>query len=235
MPRPRFSKLAPARQREIFECAGAEFAAHGYQHASLNRIIGTLGLNKGVFYYYFDGKADLFASVVKSVWDRFFPVAGFDVAALDERTFWPRLMSLLRASHARLREEPWLAGITRLLLLNPPQSAGVDAVIAELLARGQTWAKAVLQRGQEVGAVRTDLPVDLLLDVISTADQAADHWLLANWDRYAADEREQASFQIFDLWRRIAAPTPVYGLRDAAGTALAETGSAPAGSKECPP
>jgi AcrR family transcriptional regulator len=208
MPRPRFSRLDPVRQREILECAGVEFAAHGFQHASLNRIIGKAGLNKGVFYYYFDGKADLFASVVQMIWDRFFPTGGFDAATLDARTFWPRLAGLMFESHARFSEEPWLAGITRLVLLNPP--TGADAVIAELLARGQAWARGILARGQHLGVVRTDLPVEVLLNVISAADQAADHWLLANWDRFTPGEREHAGVQIFDLWRRIAAPAPLY-------------------------
>ena len=67
MPRPRFSKLPVLRQREILERAAQEFAACGYEHASLNHIIDALGLNKGVFYYNFDSKADLFAAVVQMV------------------------------------------------------------------------------------------------------------------------------------------------------------------------
>jgi AcrR family transcriptional regulator len=227
MPRPRFSRLDPVRQREILECAGAEFGAHGFQHASLNRIIGKAGLNKGVFYYYFDGKADLFASVVQMVWDRFLPTDGFDAATLDAGTFWPRLLDLMLAGHARFRDEPWLAGIIRLVLLNPPTDA--DAVIAELLARGQAWARGILERGQHLGVVRTDLPVEVLLNVISAADQAADHWLLASWDRFTPGERERASVQIFDLWRRIAAPAPLYESSGNGAGAAPATNESPAG------
>jgi AcrR family transcriptional regulator len=208
MPRPRFARLEPERQRQILERAAEEFAAHGYEHASLNHIIEALGLNKGAFYYHFDGKADLFAAVVQMAWDRFFPREGFDVEALGAATFWPSLESLLRDNHARLREEPWLAGITR-LLASPPQGAGVDEGVATLLARGHVWARSLLRRGQEVGAVRTDLPLDLLLDVITAADQAADRWLVAHWDQFTADEREQASLRIFELWRRVANPAPM--------------------------
>ena len=225
MPRPRFSKLDPERQREILECAGMEFGARGFEHASLNRIIGKAGLNKGIFYYYFDGKADLFATVVQMVWDRFFPAGGFDVTTLEAATFWPRLMDLFHESHARVAEEPWLAGITRLLLLDPPESTGADAVIERMLARGQAWSRAILERGQQVGVVRTDLPLGVLLDVIGAADQAADHWLLANWDRFTPSEREQAGIRIFDLWRRIAAPAPLHEV-SGAGSAQAANGPA---------
>jgi AcrR family transcriptional regulator len=206
MPRPRFARLAPDRQRQILERAAEEFGAHGYTHASLNRVIERLGLNKGAFYYCFDGKADLFGAVVQMVWDRFVP-NGFDIAALDAASFWPSIRRLLRENHARIREEPWLAGIAR-LLANPPQSAAADAAISDVLTRGRAWARSLVQRGQEVGAVRTDVELDLLLDALMAVDQAADRWLLAAWDRLTPTEREAASVLVFDLWRRIADPAP---------------------------
>jgi AcrR family transcriptional regulator len=205
MPRPRFSRLDPGRQREILEHAAREFAAHGYEHASLNQIIEALALNKGVFYYYFDGKADLFGAVLEMIWDSFFPSGAYDVETLDGSTFWPSLEKWLRDNHARFRREPWLAGLVR-MISDPPKEARADAAIAQLLARGHAWAETLVRRGQEVGAVRTDVPSQLLLDVLTGADQAADRWLLANWDRFSEDERERVSFLIFDLWRRIAVP-----------------------------
>jgi AcrR family transcriptional regulator len=208
MPRPRFARLDPARQLQILELAAGEFATHGYQHASLNHIIEALGLNKGVFYYYFDGKADLFASVMRMVFDTAMPADAMAVDRLDAGTFWPSLDRLLEENHRRLRERPWLAGILRMLHDARPE-AGVDAVIAEELSRAHAWVRALLRRGQEVGAVRTDLPVELLLDVLTRADQAADRWLLANWDRLAPEDRERAGRQTLDLWRRIAGPAPV--------------------------
>jgi AcrR family transcriptional regulator len=213
MPRPRFSKLPALRQREILERAAEEFAACGYEHASLNHIIHALGLNKGVFYYNFDSKADLFAAVVQMVWDTAFPAGEFDLATLDRTTFWPSLARLFGENHAQMRQRPWLAGIVR-LVLNPPPSARIDATIADLIARGHTWAKALLGRGQQVGAVRTDLPLDVLLDVITEADRAADRWLLANWDRFTPDERDRAGWVVFDLWRRIADPAQAAAAKD---------------------
>ena len=208
MPRPRFARLDPERRRQILEHAAEEFAAHGYQQASLNHIIEALGLNKGVFYYYVDGKTDLFAAVMRMVWDTAMPAEAIDVDHLSAETFWPSLQRLLRENHRRMRERPWLAGILRMLLDAPP-AAGVDAVIAEQLSQAHLWVTGLLRRGQDVGAVRTDMPADLLLDVITKADQAADRWLLANWDSLTAEEREEAGRQTLDLWRRIADPSPV--------------------------
>ncbi|HEY3383003.1 MAG TPA: TetR/AcrR family transcriptional regulator [Vicinamibacterales bacterium] len=206
MPRPRFSKLPSDRQLEILERAAEEFAAHGYSHASLNHIITALGLNKGVFYYYFDSKADLFAAVIEMIWETTVALGDVNVAALDEQTFWPAVRRLLQRSHAQFGEKPWLAGVAR-LLLQPERGTGIDPAIAEQIARGHTWARTLLARGQALGIVRTDLSLDLLLDVVTTADQAADRWLLANWEVLAQREREAASERTVDLWRRIVAPS----------------------------
>jgi AcrR family transcriptional regulator len=63
--RPRFAKLPPAQQQTILRAALEEFAAHGFHDASLNRVIEVAGISKGSMYYYFDGKEDLFAHIVR--------------------------------------------------------------------------------------------------------------------------------------------------------------------------
>ena len=62
MPRPRFEKLPVEKQEQILEAAAKEFTAHGYDGASLNRILEEAGISKGAAYYYFDDKADLYAT-----------------------------------------------------------------------------------------------------------------------------------------------------------------------------
>ena len=64
MPRPRFDKLPPERQATILDAATVEFATAGYENASLNRIIERAELSKGATYYYFDGKEDLYLTVL---------------------------------------------------------------------------------------------------------------------------------------------------------------------------
>ena len=56
MPRPRIARLAEDKRTRILEAAAKEFAAAGYENASLNRILEHAGLSKGAAYYYFDDK-----------------------------------------------------------------------------------------------------------------------------------------------------------------------------------
>ncbi len=65
MARSRFDKLEPKKQEAILTAAAAEFAERGFGAASLNRIIKRARTSKGSLYYYFNDKADLFATVVE--------------------------------------------------------------------------------------------------------------------------------------------------------------------------
>ncbi len=218
MPRPRFARLDVGKQRRILEAAASEFAAHGYQHASLNHVIDAVGLSKGLFYYYFDSKADLFSAVVELVWQTLFQQVTLDVASLDERTFWPRLRAIVTELQKSMRARPWLAGVTR-LFYHPLDSADIDGLVNTKIVEARTWLQTLLSRGQTLGLVRTDLPLDLLLDVLAAADQAADHWLLDRWEGLEVHQQEEMADRVFDLWRRIAEPrSAMAGARAAAPT-----------------
>lgn len=213
VPRPRFARLDPLLQRRILETAAAEFSEHGFRHASLNHVIEALGLSKGVFYYYFDSKADLFAAVVDLVWQLLAPSRRFDVSTLDAAAYWPRVEELLRENYALLGQYPWLVGVSR-MLFNPPRGTAIDPAMAEKLALGHAWTEALIRRGQQVGAVRGDLPMELLLSVLAAADQAGDRWMLDHWQDLAPADREQLSARIFNLWRRIAQTGPAHAERE---------------------
>jgi AcrR family transcriptional regulator len=210
MPRPRFERLDNAKRRAILEAAASEFAAHGFEQASLNHIIDALGLSKGVFYYYFDSKADLFGAVVDLVWETLFPGRSLDLGALEGDTFWPVLDELSLTIRRRVREYPWLAGVGR-LLYHPLPAAQVDALLRARTEQGRAWLSALVERGRQIGAVRDDLPADLLLSVLTAADQAADHWIVDHLDDLPAGSEERLFKDVFDIWRRIAEPKAAPG------------------------
>ncbi|NIP78742.1 MAG: TetR family transcriptional regulator, partial [Gemmatimonadetes bacterium] len=107
MARARFDNLEPERREAILAAAGDEFAAHGYSRASLNRIIEAAGISKGSLYYYFDDKADLFASVVMETVERV--VEAVHALPLDNLTrtnFWESVReSGLRSIDLMARDE----------------------------------------------------------------------------------------------------------------------------------
>ena len=53
------------RRRQLLEYAAKRFAESGYHPTSVADIVGGLGVGKGVFYWYFDSKEQLFLELLR--------------------------------------------------------------------------------------------------------------------------------------------------------------------------
>ena len=67
MPLPRFNRMSQSKRDNILRVAAEEFANHGFDNASFNRIIVQAGISKGAMYYYFADKDDVYRTVLE-VW-----------------------------------------------------------------------------------------------------------------------------------------------------------------------
>ena len=61
----KFENLDLEKQQKILEAALMEFAENGYQQASTNRIVKQAGIGKGMLFYYFKNKRDLYEYLVE--------------------------------------------------------------------------------------------------------------------------------------------------------------------------
>ncbi len=64
-PSRRLTARGEERRAQIIEFATARFAADGYHATSVADIVNGLGVGKGVFYWYFDSKEQLFLEILK--------------------------------------------------------------------------------------------------------------------------------------------------------------------------
>ncbi|MBV9894885.1 MAG: TetR/AcrR family transcriptional regulator [Chloroflexi bacterium] len=182
MPIARLQKLASDKRQRLFEVAAREFATYGFEQASLNRILADANIGKSSAYYFFENKADLFAAVVQYALERL-KVAdlGADVEQLTAETFWPTLATLRREPLMRSFEHPWFFWVlsvtgqdSPVLLereLRPPEAEHVTGLVRRLV-----------QRGQQLHVVRTDLPNELLCAWLFGLDKASDRWMMAHWE-----------------------------------------------------
>jgi len=205
MPLARFDKIDPGRQKRLLQAAAQEFASEGFDRASLGRIAEGAGVSKPALYYYFEDKADLFVTVVREAWERFMPTERMSVESLDARTFWATLEKLRDDNLAQCREEPWLVAVGK-LAYHPPREASAAGAVAELFEGARSFVRDLLRRGQEIGTVRRDLPEDLLIEMLTAADTAADHWMVDHWDELGPDESERVARLIFDAIRSLLSP-----------------------------
>lgn len=60
-----FLNLEPAKQLRILNAACKEFSEQGFERASTNRIVKEAGIGKGMLFYYFNSKKELYYYLVE--------------------------------------------------------------------------------------------------------------------------------------------------------------------------
>lgn len=203
MPRPRFDRLSAEKRQRILEAAAKEFAANGYDGASLNKIVGEAGISKGAAYYYFDDKADLYATTVLFYSQEL--ISPVDLSRFSVDNFWDELAAVYQHQFTSYAEKPWVLGVVR-----AGGSMSLDEIaegpLAEVWQQAQLLLVQLLRRGRELQVIRTDLEEELLLSLIIAVDTVYDRWLFAHWSEYSQSDLVQASIRISDTLRRLLSP-----------------------------
>jgi AcrR family transcriptional regulator len=179
VPRPRFHKLPSEQQQGILRAALEEFAAHGFNAASLNRIIDAARISKGSMYYYFDGKEDLYAYVARVELGRLFEAAGpFPIpTARTPEAFWSAVEDDYLRLMGALASLPEVAALAR-GWVTASASPALQQAQKEMEAAVLPWFEKTLVAGQRARAVRKDVPLGLLIALVFGMGQAMDTWFL---------------------------------------------------------
>ncbi|MBL9107569.1 MAG: TetR/AcrR family transcriptional regulator [Myxococcales bacterium] len=215
MPRPRFNTLEPERRRAILAAAAEEFVEAGIDGASYNRVIARTGSSKGAMYYYFDDKQDLLRTVLVDAVERAAVGIGGVGAYADAAEFWAEILKLCERCLEFLRREPVLAGLAKRMLA--AGSGAFAEALAEVARPIGEVTERLLRGGQAVGAVRSDVPIDLLVHLAMAVGEAVDRWLLAQWEGMSPQELARVPGHIVDLFKRLAAPAEAPVKRKAGG------------------
>jgi len=205
MPRPRFENADPALRQAILDAAAKEFSERGYEGASLNQTIEAAGLSKGSFYYYFDDKVDLAATVFVQATLRMAPPVERLEQATSAADFWLRLEALNRDSRALLSEPGDLKLVSRLggaYVDHPELAAKVAPLLAQLSAR---WLQA-MQHGVTLGAIRADLPMPVLMAAVQGLKESLVKVFMGGGAVPSPEVLEQFVAINWDLARRVLAP-----------------------------
>ncbi|MBS0248977.1 MAG: TetR/AcrR family transcriptional regulator [Proteobacteria bacterium] len=199
----RLEKLDAERQRRLFESAAAEFAAHGFDGASLNRILEKSGMSKSSLYYYFDDKADLFTTLIeRSMAVLFKEIGGFDPDVLTTDTFWSTFEELYRRAIAVIDKNGWLVqfgGMFYRLRGDPKQGSATGRIFQA----ARNWVTLIVERGQALGVVRSDLPQSLLIDSTMSLLETLDRWVVAHWGELAAADKDAMPNKHIALFRNL--------------------------------
>ncbi len=203
MSRNRFENLEPERQNKLFESATDELAEHGYDGASLNRILEKSGMSKSSLYYYFDDKADLFTTMFeRAMVYLMHEVGGFDLNALTTETYWSEIEALYARSVAVINHAEWFVRLGRAFyrMRSTKKTSAPMKRSYEMFLR---WADTAVRRGQDLGVVRTDLPQTMLIDSVMALGEALDHWVVEHWDEMTPEDRLEVVRVQMAMLRRV--------------------------------
>ncbi|HUW04407.1 MAG TPA: TetR/AcrR family transcriptional regulator [Acidimicrobiales bacterium] len=150
------------RRNQLVTEATRLFAQRGYHSTSVADIVGSLGVGKGVFYWYFDSKEALFVHILRTGQQELRRLQ--DAAIAGETDPIRRIELGLRASITWADERPELSQLV--------QFAANDSLFADRVRRGEEIAvadvAAHLQEAIEAGRIHHDDPVMLAHAMVGT-------------------------------------------------------------------
>lgn len=198
------SKMNPQIRTKLFEVATAEFADHGFDQASLNRIIGSIGMSKSSFYHFFANKTELFQQIFEQTLEPIQAlVQAFDFNTLTAENYWPSIMTVSEAASSMATEAPQVMAIGRMFHKN---RNGPDGICETMMTGPMEMLNQLLVRGQEVGAVRKDIPPELLLNLVMALGMEVDRWGLEHIDNFDPDEIIQFHEMALGVFMRLLLP-----------------------------
>ena len=152
----RQERLDDAKRARLMEAAVEEFAERGIESASYNKIIERSGLSKGTVYYYFDNKDSLLLTVLDEICERFHRAIGnLDLPDTKEK-YW----AIAQEYHSRairfFFENPRVWRVLSWISKYAPNIGGIQ--LECFRDKSTRFMDDLIVRGQEIGAVRNDIP-----------------------------------------------------------------------------
>ncbi len=205
MPLPRFQNLDEPRRSAILAAAAEELGERGFDGASYNRIIERAGISKGAMYYYFADKDDLFRTVLATALSEWLTRVGAPFEADDATSFWNACEATYVRSLRFMLADPRNAAVCLAVTRARERLEGHPALL-ELHQRMGEWTSELVRHGRAVGAIRSDISAELLVQVGLSMMDAGDRWLASHWKEITTDTVESTAKVMVDLFRRVGAP-----------------------------
>jgi AcrR family transcriptional regulator len=162
------------RQSEIMEAALRLFAERGYAAVSIDDIIAAAGTARGTFYLHFEGKGELFASIV----EKYLGQLGAVIETLDIsiEASGEDLRQLYREAAKVLSSIPAAKHFVKVMLgdaMGAETQARVNAFFEKVVQLSAKYIERAQQRGR---VVRSLDPVALSACIVGSVKELAHRW-----------------------------------------------------------
>ena len=163
----RLTQRGQDRRRQLMEFAARRFAENGYHPTSVAEIVQGMGVGKGVFYWYFSSKEELFTEILKD--------AQHDLRRRQQQAIGDEPDPLRRIELGIVASMQWLSENRHLMTLF--QFAASEERFGPGLRRGQDVAVADLLRhvkdGIVAGRIRDTDPLVLAHSILGVINHLA--------------------------------------------------------------
>ncbi|MGI2328561.1 TetR/AcrR family transcriptional regulator [Planococcus sp. YIM B11945] len=159
----KFTALEPEKQQTILNAALAEFAEHGFEKASTNRIVKAASIGKGMLFYYFKSKRDLYEYLADYSLD-FVKKEYFNLVDLSERDFIERLKKISAIKFKAQTENKYVFNFIGTFVL--AKDATMPAHIQRKYEDLQRISNKMLYEGIDLALFRSDVDVEKAFKLI---------------------------------------------------------------------
>ncbi len=185
----RFENLDSEKRESILRAAMIEFGEQGLDGANLQEVAKRAGVAKGLLYYYFENRQDLLSTMFDLGHERIGMILSGAPTYHDADSFWVFVESIYTQAVRGFSVDAWM--IPFLLRVMDELTRGkVPQGFEEKKQLTMRLISRTLQDGIRLGALRTDLPDDLLPQAVFAMMRVAERWLFTRIKEGVATEAD---------------------------------------------
>lgn len=183
-----FLKLDEEKRNNIIQASLKEFAEHAFEQASTNRIVQEAGISKGMLFYYFPSKEDLFGYLIEYATDYVYREY---LEQLDEgdRDFISRYAQAARKKMTAHIKNPHVFHFLATVLLNSDQAINRD--YAEEIHRFRQLGFEKLYTNIDMSLFRKDIDSEMIFKLL--------HWIMEGYQQELMDSLQGKNLYAIDL------------------------------------
>lgn len=155
-----FLNLPEEKRKRVLDEATREFAEHGYHQASVNRMVGRLGIAKGSLFKYFGTKQGLFEHLFDNAVERLKgPLKEIRKATRDD-DFFERIRKIMLAGADFIEAHPRIYSIYLKMLFqeNFPMR---ERLLGEVRQTSTKFLRSLVEEARAHGQIRPETDTDM--------------------------------------------------------------------------
>ncbi len=179
MPKETFYNLPDEKRLLIEEAAKDEFAIHGYDNASINRIVAQCQIAKGSFYQYFADKKDLFKHLMARNTEEKMKFISPGMLNPEAHDFFTLLQEMYRSGLDFARQNPKFAQIGNHVLKNQEHVIYKEA-FEDGRNAGKKFFEQLISLAISRGEIRADIDINFVTHILMSLNVSTFEYYFEN-------------------------------------------------------